>query len=101
MAGYLGVPRERIDVVHPGRNQVPIQRPPPRPKPVLRTVSFRSAISARICPEKGLHHLIAAFRLLKQMPDSPPCRLRVRAGWAKTTCPFSRSKTGTGRRGTT
>ena len=35
---------------------------------------------ARICPEKGLHHLVDAIRLLKQMPGRRPCRLQV-AGW--------------------
>ena len=35
---------------------------------------------ARICPEKGLHILADAFHILKQMPDVPPCRLRV-SGW--------------------
>src|SRR5262249_21976488 len=35
---------------------------------------------ARICPEKGLHHLVEAFRLLRKQPDAPPCRLHV-SGW--------------------
>ncbi|HEY8506265.1 MAG TPA: glycosyltransferase family 4 protein, partial [Gemmataceae bacterium] len=35
---------------------------------------------ARICPEKGLHHLAEAFRILRQTPGAPPCRLRI-SGW--------------------
>jgi glycosyltransferase involved in cell wall biosynthesis len=76
MAGYFAVPRERIHVVHPGlnlkghgtavepRNQRPL------------TIGYL----ARICREKGLHVLVDAFRLLRQMPDMSACRLRV-SGW--------------------
>ena len=35
---------------------------------------------ARICPEKGLHKLVEAIRLLRQTPGVPRCRLRI-GGW--------------------
>jgi glycosyltransferase involved in cell wall biosynthesis len=35
---------------------------------------------ARICPEKGFHRLVEAFRILRQTPGAPKCRLRV-SGW--------------------
>jgi glycosyltransferase involved in cell wall biosynthesis len=76
MAGYFGLPRERIHVVHPGLNlkghgaAVQARIGPPL------TIGYL----ARICREKGLHVLVDAFRLLRRMPDMPPCRLRV-SGW--------------------
>jgi glycosyltransferase involved in cell wall biosynthesis len=75
MAEYLGLPRSQIDVVYPGINLeghggVRAERPGP----------FTIGYFARICPEKGLHVLIEAFRLLKQMSATPPCRLLV-SGW--------------------
>jgi glycosyltransferase involved in cell wall biosynthesis len=89
MAEYLDIPRERIHVVHPGINlkgHTPLgevlraQGATPQARSTspagLRTVGY----FARICPEKGLHLLVDAIRLLRQMPDAPPCRLRV-AGW--------------------
>jgi glycosyltransferase involved in cell wall biosynthesis len=78
MAGYLGIPRERIHVVYPGLNlsgHGSATRAgdgdgwPP-------TVGY----FARICPEKGLHTLAEAFRLLRREPGARPCRLRV-SGW--------------------
>jgi glycosyltransferase involved in cell wall biosynthesis len=76
MAGYLTIPRERFHVVYPGLNlaghggQIPPRQRPP----------YVIGYFARICPEKGLHHLVEAFRLLKRIPDAPPCRLHV-SGW--------------------
>jgi glycosyltransferase involved in cell wall biosynthesis len=103
MAGYLDIPRERIHVVHPGLNltghggqasggqkelQIADRRSQNEPQSVI--CDLQSAMSsrpplaigyfARICPEKGLHVLVDAFRLLRKMPDAPPCRLRV-SGW--------------------
>ena len=76
MSEYLRIPRDKIDVVYPGLNltghgQTPI---------VVSDKPFTIGYFARICPEKGLHHLIDAFCLLKQMPNTRPCRLRV-SGW--------------------
>ncbi len=75
MAGYLGTPRERTDVVYPGLN--------------LRGFGDRGASDeqpltvgyfARVCPEKGFHVLADAFRILCETPGAPPCRLRA-SGW--------------------
>ncbi len=92
MAEYLRIPRERIDVVYPGLNlrghAVPGESSTPHPQPLspggrgaggegrLPTIGY----FARICPEKGLHVLIEAFRILNQTSGAPPCRLRV-SGW--------------------
>ncbi|MSU77290.1 MAG: glycosyltransferase family 1 protein [Gemmataceae bacterium] len=77
MSEYLRIPRERIDVVQPGIKISSEKR--------AASVSDRGALTtigyfARICPEKGLHHLIDAFIHLKASPGAPPCRLRV-SGW--------------------
>ncbi|HMF13210.1 MAG TPA: glycosyltransferase family 4 protein [Gemmataceae bacterium] len=73
MAGYVGIPRERFHVVYPGLNLAGHGGPlPPRQRPPYVIGYF-----ARICPEKGLHHLVEAFRILKQSPGVPQCRLHV------------------------
>jgi glycosyltransferase involved in cell wall biosynthesis len=76
MADYLAIPRQRIHVVHPGLDLRghggPRQQGDGRP--------FVVGYFARICPEKGLHVLAEAFRLLRQMPGAEACRLRV-SGW--------------------
>jgi len=76
MADYLGIQRTRIEVVFPGLNLRGhgASRLPEAIAPL--TIGY----FARICPEKGLHHLAEAFRLLRQDPAAPPCRLRV-SGW--------------------
>jgi glycosyltransferase involved in cell wall biosynthesis len=100
MADYLSIPRSRIHVVYPGLNLAghgsgqqkssgqwtvdseqqeslssSVHCPPPTAHSPLTIGYF-----ARICPEKGLHILAEAFQILKQMPGTPPCRLRV-SGW--------------------
>jgi glycosyltransferase involved in cell wall biosynthesis len=76
MAGYLTLPRERIDVVYPGLNL--------KGHGGARTVPsgppFTIGYFARVCPEKGLHVLAEAFRILCAMPGTPPCRLAA-SGW--------------------
>jgi glycosyltransferase involved in cell wall biosynthesis len=78
MAQYLSIPRDKIHVVYPGLNLAGHGErglSTPRSDDLLTIGYF-----ARICPEKGLHILADAFHILKQMPDTPPCRLRV-SGW--------------------
>lgn len=79
MAGYLDIPRERIHVVHPGLNLAGHGDP----RPAREGEPFTIGYFARICPEKGLHILAEAFRLLCQIPGTPPCRLRA-SGWLGT-----------------
>jgi glycosyltransferase involved in cell wall biosynthesis len=76
MAGYFDIPRERIHVVWPGINLAGHGGP----RPAADGRAFTVGYFARICPEKGLHVLAEAFRLLRQTPGAPPCRLRV-SGW--------------------
>ncbi len=76
MSGYLSIPRDRMHVVYPGLNLkghdgLPAAR---------RESPFTIGYFARICPEKGLHNLAEAYRILRQQPDLPPCRLRI-SGW--------------------
>ncbi len=63
MAEYLGIPRDQIDVVHTGITgeylkplSAPLSHPP--------TVGYL----ARICPEKGFHHTLAAMQKLVEFP---------------------------------
>jgi glycosyltransferase involved in cell wall biosynthesis len=76
MAEYLGIPRQRIDVVYLGLNLAGHGAPRPGHNGARPTIGY----FARICPEKGLHVLVDAFRILRQTPGAPPCRLRV-SGW--------------------
>jgi glycosyltransferase involved in cell wall biosynthesis len=76
MAGYFDVPRERIHVVLPGINLHGHGGPRPTNAEGPPTIGY----FARICPEKGLHVLAEAYRLLRQGPGAGRCRLRV-SGW--------------------
>jgi glycosyltransferase involved in cell wall biosynthesis len=76
MSGYLNIPRERIHVIHPGLNLAGHGGP----RETTDGTPFTIGYFARICPEKGLHILAEAFRILRQAPDAPHCRLRV-SGW--------------------
>ncbi len=92
MAEYLHIPRARIDVVYPGLNlqghAVPGESRSPHPRPLSPGGRGEDGTGrpltigyfARICPEKGLHVLVEAFRALTQADGAPPCRLRV-SGW--------------------
>ncbi len=76
MAEYFAIPRERIHVVYPGLNLAQHGAPRPQANGPPYTIGY----FARICPEKGLHILVEAFRILRKMPGSLPCRLRI-SGW--------------------
>lgn len=76
MADYLGLSRDTIHVVHPGirlkghgEARMLREQPP-----------YTIGYFARICPEKGFHQLVEAFRILRQTPGVPECRLRI-SGW--------------------
>jgi glycosyltransferase involved in cell wall biosynthesis len=76
MSEYLRIPRERFDVVYPGLNLKGhglIEKP-------ASAAPLTIGYFARICPEKGLHHLVDAYIKLRSMPDTPAYRLRV-SGW--------------------
>ncbi len=76
MAGYLGVPRAKIDVVHPGIRM----KGHGGPRPIRGEAPFTIGYFARICPEKGFHQLVDAFQILRKTHGAPECRLRV-SGW--------------------
>lgn len=77
MAGYLGLPRDRFQVVYPGLNLAGFDaNPPSRNNDSTPVIGY----FARIAPEKGLHLLADAFIHLRSQPGAPRCRLRY-AGW--------------------
>jgi glycosyltransferase involved in cell wall biosynthesis len=76
MSGYLSIPREKIHVIYPGLNLAGHGGP----RPERNGKPFVIGYFARICPEKGFHVLVEAFRLLRQMPGTEQCRLYA-SGW--------------------
>ena len=70
MASYLGLPREKIDVVYPG---ITLKGYGPQSGERPFTIGY----FARICPEKGFHLLVDAYRELRQRMPDRPVRLRV------------------------
>ena len=77
MSDYLAIPRSRIAVVPIGINTDGFDRRPP-----AGSQPFRIGYFARVAPEKGLHHLCAAYRKLREMAAPGPSRLEV-AGYLK------------------
>jgi glycosyltransferase involved in cell wall biosynthesis len=81
MAGYLRVPRERIRVIPPGLNLAGMRRSAgvsPASDNASKTPALRSiGYLARVCPDKGLHQLAAALRLLAADPEVRPLRVRA------------------------
>lgn len=76
MAGYLGLPREKMQVIYPGLNLAGHSGP----RPVRTEHPLAIGYFARICPEKGFDHLIHAYLALRQNPGLPRARLKV-GGW--------------------
>jgi glycosyltransferase involved in cell wall biosynthesis len=72
MRDFLDVASDRMHVVPLGIHLNDFAAPTPRTGESL-TIGYL----ARICPEKGLHHLIEAFRLLRQRPGSEHLRLKI------------------------
>jgi glycosyltransferase involved in cell wall biosynthesis len=72
MAGYLGIPEEKIAVAPIG---VPLDGLTPKPKPVRDHV--RIGYFARIDPAKGFHHLCEAYILLRAEGGLPAPRLEA------------------------
>ncbi|VTT98717.1 hexosyltransferase : Hexosyltransferase OS=uncultured planctomycete GN=HGMM_F11G08C15 PE=4 SV=1: Glyco_trans_4_4: Glycos_transf_1 [Gemmataceae bacterium] len=76
MAGYLGLPREKMHTVYPGLNL----NGHGGPRPVTRDRPLTIGYFARICAEKGFHNLVDAYVHLRQQPGAPRTRLRA-SGW--------------------
>lgn len=80
MPGYLGIPADKIRVVPLGINLQGFEA-----KESDASRPFTVGYLARIAPEKGLHVLAEAYRLLRQNKDLPEARLEV-AGYMATDC---------------
>ena len=80
MPKYLGIPADKIHVVPLGINPAGF---------ALReshdSAPFTVGFFARVAPEKGLHVLAEAYRLLRQSGDLPEARLEV-AGYMAPDC---------------
>jgi glycosyltransferase involved in cell wall biosynthesis len=70
MAGYLGIPREKLRTVRLGVNINDFTTPAP-----LARSPFTIGYFARIAREKGLHNLAEAYRILRLERGLPPSRL--------------------------
>jgi glycosyltransferase involved in cell wall biosynthesis len=80
MPGYLNIPSEKICVVPLGINPQGFEM---RDKSDGR--SFTVGFLGRVAPEKGLHVLAEAYRLLRQSGDLPQARFEV-AGYMAPDC---------------
>jgi glycosyltransferase involved in cell wall biosynthesis len=72
MAGYLGIPPDKMHVVPLG-----IHAEDFRPQPRRRSERFTVGYFARVAPEKGLRELCAAYHRMRQRSGCPPSRLEV------------------------
>jgi glycosyltransferase involved in cell wall biosynthesis len=72
MAGYLGIPREGIHVVPLGVH-LDGHDPTPRPRRAVPVIGY----FARIAPEKGLHQLAEAYRILRRERGVSAARLEA------------------------
>jgi glycosyltransferase involved in cell wall biosynthesis len=73
MSRYLDVPESAMDVVHLGLNLEGHGHEPPAADGRPFTIGYL----ARICPEKGLHVLVDAFRRLADEVGKDQVRLRI------------------------
>ncbi|HKX30158.1 MAG TPA: glycosyltransferase family 4 protein [Blastocatellia bacterium] len=73
MAEFLGIPRRRIHVVPLGIN---LKDYPGQPQNGHSDV-FRIGYFARVAPEKGLHLLAEAYRILRRRENFGPARLEA------------------------
>ena len=72
MPGYLNVPREKIRVVPLGINLDGYHS-----RPTARSQTFTIGFFARVAPEKGLHVLAEAYRMLRASGELPASRLEA------------------------
>ncbi|MEP7343288.1 MAG: glycosyltransferase family 4 protein [Acidobacteriota bacterium] len=76
MADYLNIPHSKIHVVPLGINLKDYETQVEARKP-LESEPFTIGYFARVAPEKGLHVLAEAYRLLRQRDDFPRARLEA------------------------
>ena len=89
MTEYAGIPREKIDVIPHGLKLG--GHGTRRRKP--GAAEFVIGYMARICEDKGLHHLVEAFALLAKDNTLPRVVLCLRATWADRTSATWRGST--------
>lgn len=81
MAGYLGIPRNKIHVVPLGINLkdygLKDDESAPLPRRPRDNGQFTIGYFARVAPEKGLHILAEAYQTLRKREDFPPARFEV------------------------
>jgi glycosyltransferase involved in cell wall biosynthesis len=82
MSGMIGIPAERISVVPLGINLSGYERKAPRGAP------FRVGYFARVAPEKGLHVLADAYKVLRARTPDVPMRLDVAGYMAPAQAPY-------------
>lgn len=80
MPRYLGIPRNKIQVVPLGINPNGFDLREPR-----ASGPFTVGFFGRVAPEKGLHVLAEAYRILRQSGDLPDARFEV-AGYMAPDC---------------
>jgi len=80
MPDYLGIPAEKIHVVPLGINPHGFDL-----RKSQRSGPFTIGFLARIAPEKGLHVLAEAYRLLRRSGELPEARLEA-AGYMAADC---------------
>ncbi|HEX5832872.1 MAG TPA: glycosyltransferase family 4 protein [Pyrinomonadaceae bacterium] len=85
MPRYLGIPAEKISVVPLGINPEGFHLPEPK-----AGGSFTVGFFGRVAPEKGLHVLAEAYRLLRESGDLPQARLEVAGYMAPDSQPYLR-----------
>lgn len=83
MADYLDIPRARINVIPHGLNLAGHGTRRER-----GDGEFTIGYLARICPEKGLHNLVAAAELLLEDASVPPFRVRAAGYLGKSDRPY-------------
>src|SRR6476659_4816170 len=80
MPGYLGIPREKIRVVPIGINPAGFEL-----RDAERRGPFTVGFLGRIAPEKGLHVLAEAYRIMRQSGEWQEVRLEA-AGYMAADC---------------
>ena len=85
MPQYLGIPAEKIEVVPVGINPTGFEM-----RDQSKSHRFTVGFFGRIAPEKGLHVLVEAYRLLRESGDLPEARLEAAGYMAPDSQPYLR-----------
>ena len=85
MPQYLGIPAEKIEVVPVGINPTGFEM-----RDQSKSHRFTVGFFGRIAPEKGLHVLAEAYRLLRESGDLPEARLEAAGYMVPDSQPYLR-----------